>query len=120
MYAFHQASHGPLVQSLREQNKHNYESESYMTRAKVLTIVILALVVNLVSLQAVAGTASDPKEILDTSKQQFPTQKTEVTTLDAQKNVEKKCRTLKNGKVLCTEKKLGKKPLVVNPDAQVK
>ena len=91
-----------------------------MTLVQVLTVVVFASSVNLVSLQALAGTASDPKEILDTSKQQFPTQKTEVTTVDAQKNVEKKCRTLKNGKVLCTEKKLGKKPLVVNPDAQVK
>lgn len=91
-----------------------------MTLMKVLTVVFLTASINLVSLQSLAGTESDPKVILDTSKQQFPTQKTEVTTLDTQKNVEKKCRTLKNGKVLCTEKKLGKKPHVVNPDAQVK
>lgn len=82
--------------------------------------VLLGFSPHLFSRPALAGTESDPKQILDTSRQKFPTQKTEAITVDENKKTEKKCETLKNGKVLCTEKKSGKKLQVVNPDSQVK
>ncbi len=63
-----------------------------------------------------AAIESNPKVIFDNSKQQSRTKQTKMTYSDDVKKIQKKCELLKNGKNFCTEKYLGKKSEILNPE----
>ncbi len=67
-----------------------------------------------------AAIESNPKEIFDTSKQQTRTKNTKMTISDENRKTKKTCETLKNGKILCTEKHAGRKSEILNSNSSRK
>ena len=78
-------------------------------------ILLISILPHLDKFSVQAAIESNPKEIFDTSKQQSKTKKTKMTYSDDVKKTQKKCETLKNGNIICTEKQAGKKSEILNP-----
>lgn len=81
---------------------------------------LISVLPHLDRFSAQAAIESNPKEIFDTSKQQTHTKNTKMTLSDETKKTKKTCETLKNGKVLCTEKHAGQKSHILNPGSSRK